>query len=70
MMALVFILIAEILGGFTLRELDSWLIAMEPVRVVMAVCDALRADGRILSFALAVMRMGRSPPWTSSAEII
>ena len=62
MMALVLILIAEILSGFPLRELDSWLVAMEPVRVVIAVCDALRADVLILSFALVVLVKGRAPP--------
>ena len=56
MMALVFILIAEILGGFTLRELDSWLIAMEPVRVVMAICDTLKAVADVVKVN------GRAPP--------
>ena len=62
MMALVLILIAEILSGFTLRELDSWLVVMEPIRFSMAVCHALRADVRILSFALVVLVKGRAPP--------
>ena len=62
MMALVLILIAEILSGFTLRELDSWLVVMEPIRFPMIVCHALRAVVRILSFALVVLVKGRAPP--------
>ena len=55
MMALVLILIAEILSGFTLRELDSWLVVMEPMRFPMTVCHALRVVAWILSFALVVL---------------
>ena len=62
MMALVLILIAEILSGFTLRELDSWLVVMEPMRFPMTVCHALRAVVWILSFALVVLVKGRAPP--------
>lgn len=62
MMALVLILIAEILSGISLRELDSWLVAMWTMKVPMAVCHALRADVSILDMALAVVLKGRAPP--------
>ena len=62
MMALVLILIAEILSGFPLRELDSWLVAMWTMRYPMAVCHAVRTDDSILSVALAVAVQGRAPP--------
>ena len=69
MMALVLILIAEILSGFTLRELDSWLVVMEPMRFPMTVCHALRAVVWILSFALVVLVKGRAPPQILGEDI-
>ena len=73
MLKIVLIIIAGFLGGYTLNELNSMTDAVggETLMAVRRAQTVLSADcGGLSSVALAVMRMGRSPPWTSSAENI